>query len=102
VAEPLRGVGGWLAGGEGDFFPVCCGVKAAVGVDVPLTCKPETLSAKFRDKERDLACEMPGAVDPTALVVVTCATEGAGEVGREGRLRIGSVRRAFILTILRF
>jgi len=38
-----------------------------------------------------------GADEPTALVVVTCAVDGAGEVGREGRLRIGRVRSAFIL-----
>ena len=59
---------------------------------------PATLSAKFRDKERDLTA-LPGADDPTALVALTCGVEGAGEVGREGRLRIGRVRSAFILNV---
>ena len=60
---------------------------------------PATLSAKFRDSERDLTWALPAADDPTALVALTCGVEGAGEVGREGRLRIGRVRSAFILNV---
>jgi hypothetical protein len=91
------GVGGWLLGGEGDFLPVCCGVKPLVGGGTdPLICMPATLSARLRDRERERTWALPGAVAPTALVVVTCVVEGAGEVGREGRLRIGRVRRAFM------
>ena len=57
----------------------------------------ETLSAKFRERDRDLTWVLVGADEPTALVVVTCAVDGAGDVGREGRLRMGRVRSAFIL-----
>lgn len=85
-------------GGEGDFLPVCWGVRPPVGGGTdPLICIPATLSAKLRDKERERTCDRPGAEEPTALVVLTCAVEGAGDVGREGRLRMGRVRRAFIL-----
>lgn len=38
---------------------------------LPLIWIPATLSAKFRDRERDLTWVLPGADDPTALVVVT-------------------------------
>lgn len=78
-----------------------------------MICRPATLSARLRLIERDRALvsvEWPltwpfiggWVVAPVAVVVVTWVVDGAGagDAGREGRLRMGRVRRAFILGIV--
>lgn len=75
------------------------GTAEGVAGVIPLTDPPATLSARFRESDLDLTWLLPapGAVDPTAVVVVTC---GAGDDGLEGRLRMGRVRSAFILEMV--